>query len=393
MNNLARIISHGFAIVVVVLLGIGFVYQGELFPGLELPDFLVPESGKTADTGTHPGRSQSAATTGGETSGGEPVEAMPSVPAPATQAAAGITAQAAGESAKVSEAAPAAEEAGEGAATKVTPPETEETATVTESAIEPPQSAIEESIPPVVDKEEQGPAEGASMEEPEAKGGAIPAVVPPPPVPSDETAVQSRVEESVPVTGAQVGTGLHEPSPTPGMSAEIAMESESQTSGSGGQPESPEVNSGETAPGIPMPPVESATAAAPEGEPAVAGAGLAAGKSAGESSVKEKPYELLAAAREAFWLHEYDDAEKNYRALTELEPDNPDGYGELGNMYFAQGRWDDAAAAYYEAGTRLVKEGQLASARELVKVIRGLNGKQADELDKLINDAASSGND
>ena len=66
MDNLARIISHGFAIVVVVLLGIGFVYRGELFPGLELPDFLVPESEKTADTGTRPDRSQLEATAGSE---------------------------------------------------------------------------------------------------------------------------------------------------------------------------------------------------------------------------------------------------------------------------------------------------------------------------------------
>jgi tetratricopeptide (TPR) repeat protein len=103
-----------------------------------------------------------------------------------------------------------------------------------------------------------------------------------------------------------------------------------------------------------------------------------------------KPNELLAAAREAFWLHKYEDAEKNYRALTELEPQNPDGYGELGNMYFSQGRWEEAAAAYYEAGVRLVREGRLEPARELVNVIRGLNGKQADDLEKLISSASGS---
>jgi hypothetical protein len=61
-------------------------------------------------------------------------------------------------------------------------------------------------------------------------------------------------------------------------------------------------------------------------------------------------------------------------------------------MYFSQGRWEEAAAAYYAAGTRLVSEGRLDSARELVNVIRGLNGQQADELDKLITSAASTGN-
>jgi tetratricopeptide (TPR) repeat protein len=105
-----------------------------------------------------------------------------------------------------------------------------------------------------------------------------------------------------------------------------------------------------------------------------------------------KPYEVLAAAREAFWLHNYGDAEKNYRALTELEPKNPDGYGELGNMYVSQGRREEAAAAYYESGTRLIAEGRIESARELVNTIRGLNGQQADKLEKLITSAATTGN-
>ena len=52
MNNLARIVSHGFAIVVVVILGIGFIYRGQLFPDLELPDFLVPENREVRDQGT-----------------------------------------------------------------------------------------------------------------------------------------------------------------------------------------------------------------------------------------------------------------------------------------------------------------------------------------------------
>ena len=104
------------------------------------------------------------------------------------------------------------------------------------------------------------------------------------------------------------------------------------------------------------------------------------------------PYQLLASAREAYWLHDYEQAETIYRELTALEPDNPDWYGELGNMYFSQGKWDESASAYYEAGTRLVKAGRLARARDLVKVIRGLNGSQAQELETMIHDAGASAN-
>ena len=95
-------------------------------------------------------------------------------------------------------------------------------------------------------------------------------------------------------------------------------------------------------------------------------------------------YPVLAAAREAYWLRDYETAENKYRQFTAMEPDNPDGYGELGNMYFSQGMWEQAASAYFDAGTRLVKEGQLEQAQQLVDVIRGLDGTQADELNKQI---------
>jgi tetratricopeptide (TPR) repeat protein len=99
------------------------------------------------------------------------------------------------------------------------------------------------------------------------------------------------------------------------------------------------------------------------------------------------PYQLLAAARESFWLRDYEGAERQYRQLIGVEPENPDGYGELGNMYFSQGEWDAAASAYYQAGVRLITAGQLSQASELVDVIRGLDGARADDLDQLITAA------
>jgi tetratricopeptide (TPR) repeat protein len=91
-------------------------------------------------------------------------------------------------------------------------------------------------------------------------------------------------------------------------------------------------------------------------------------------------------------LRDYDTAEAKYLALTGLEPDNPDGYGELGNMYFSQGKWDQAATAYYQAGVRLVGQGLLTQAEELLAVIRGLNGANADELEQKITDARNAAN-
>jgi hypothetical protein len=101
---------------------------------------------------------------------------------------------------------------------------------------------------------------------------------------------------------------------------------------------------------------------------------------ASKAPAEGNTYRILAEAREAYWLRDYETAESLYRQLTTMEPDNPDGYGELGNMYFSQGM----CSAYFEAGTRLAKEGQLEQARQLVDVIRGLDGTQAEELNKRI---------
>ena len=47
MKLLARILSHGFAIAVVLLLAIGLIYRGKLFPEYDLPGFL--DIGKLAE--------------------------------------------------------------------------------------------------------------------------------------------------------------------------------------------------------------------------------------------------------------------------------------------------------------------------------------------------------
>ena len=56
MNILARILSHGFAIALVVLLAIGFMYRGELFPDMPLPAFLGidKETAKETETAAAP---------------------------------------------------------------------------------------------------------------------------------------------------------------------------------------------------------------------------------------------------------------------------------------------------------------------------------------------------
>lgn len=371
MDNLARIISHGFAVVVVILLGIGFIYRGELFPDLELPDFLVPSSEKMADAGDHKDKPRPGIDVTQETTAQEPVAAASSAPAEAP-----AETSAAAPEARVESPAAAAGEAGEEIVANPEVQEAAETGMITETVVETLQAPAEEiSSPPA---EESGTDEGAG---PGETGSAVTADAMPPPVSPEETPVEPQV--AVPDAAANAD-------------AQPAAVPEEITSESGTAPETvPQTHfpTPVSAPDEePAPPAETAVPESPpvtatKVQPDVSGAAQSTPAPTGEV----KPYELLAAAREAFWLHNYDDAEKNYRALTELEPQNPDGFGELGNMYFSQGRWEEAAAAYYEAGTRLISEGRLDPARELVNVIRGLNGQQADELNTLITSAESTG--
>jgi hypothetical protein len=372
MDNLARIISHGFAVVVVILLGIGFIYRGELFPDLELPDFLVPSSEKMADAGDHKDKPRPGIDVTQETTAQEPVAAASSAPAEAPVE----TSAAAPEARVESPAAAAAGEAGEEIVAKPEVQEAAEAGMTTETVVETLQAPAEEiSSPPA---EESGTNGGAV---PGETGGAVTAGAMPPPVSPEETPVEPQVAvpDAATDTDARPIAVPEETSSESATTPETVPQTDSPTPVSA--PDEEPAAPAETA--VPETPPVTAT----EVQPDVSGAAQSTPVPTGEV----KPYELLAAAREAFWLHNYDDAEKNYRALTELEPQNPDGFGELGNMYFSQGRWEEAAAAYYEAGTRLISEGRLDQAHELVNVIRGLNGQQADELNTLITSAESTG--
>ncbi len=304
MNLFARILSHGFGLIVVALLVIGFIYRGELFPEWERPDFLTLDA--TTDQVTE-------AASGDVKRAGEPV---------ADDAAAADGA--------VDEAAPAPVEA----AAEAAEVETVTTEAAAELADEP-VSAPVEPAPEMVAEEaalaetvagEAGVVDSSVTESASTQAEAVPEVV---------EALEVVAEEAEPVAGTVTET--------PPVTTQEAVAGQADE--------------------VPAP----ATAA-----PAAAVA---------------TSYQVLAAAREAYWLRDYALAEQKYQDLIALEPGNPDGYGELGNMYFSQGDWEQAAAAYYEAGVRLVDQGLVREARQLVEVIRGLNGSQADALEQRTRSA------
>ena len=341
MSLFARILSHGFALVVVVLLGLGLVYRGDLFPDMELPEFLAFE--RAADSGTN---EMTDSVTPGETMSADDGQ----VPGSAVQSS-------------VADAAGSVQDTLSETADKTT------AGSIVAPADEAPASPLEDStrVPATMaDDMSAGDAGDVDVE------GEADTVVPETPVAvpaADEPAVtdtQTRAAPPMPVAAADMPAGeadLAVPATTAVISSEPGGQAGAATDPASAVSEQVE---------------PSAVVGSPAKSQQSVSKTLAAGKPA------ESPYRLLAAAREAYWLRDYATAEEKYRALIDLDPTNPDGFGELGNMYFSQGRWEQASATYFEAGKRLADEGLLGQANQLVDVLKGLQGTQAQALEKYI---------
>lgn len=94
---------------------------------------------------------------------------------------------------------------------------------------------------------------------------------------------------------------------------------------------------------------------------------------------------LLVAARQAYQQKDVDAAISKYRQLIELDEHSPNAFGEMGNIYYLQGKWQEAGAAYYEAAVRLVESGQMHQVAYLHRVIQGLDRNKAEQLAVKIN--------
>ncbi len=89
-------------------------------------------------------------------------------------------------------------------------------------------------------------------------------------------------------------------------------------------------------------------------------------------------------ARKSFYQRNYKLSEQSYQQVIDNTKNNYDAYGELGNVYFNQGKNKQAASAYFEAAAILVNKGRIYRARSLMGLLRHLDKSKATELQKLI---------
>ena len=113
------------------------------------------------------------------------------------------------------------------------------------------------------------------------------------------------------------------------------------------------------------------------------------GKVINPALASEEVRKNWVTARKSFYQRNYEQSEKSYQQVIDSTEDNFDAYGELGNVYFNQGKNKQAASAYYEAAAILVKKGQVNRARSLMGLLRHLDRTKADELQRLIDSSAS----
>lgn len=93
----------------------------------------------------------------------------------------------------------------------------------------------------------------------------------------------------------------------------------------------------------------------------------------------------LNDARQAFWARDMAKAERLYQKITNTDEDNIHAWGELGNIYFQQSRWQDAAAAYTEVALRLVDKGDIPQAMYMQQLVSRLDGKQAQRIHERLS--------
>ena len=404
MNLLARILSHGFAFAVVALIILVLMYRGE-FQVWELPESLaikgLPGTAEQAASGT-----LDRATDEAKQAAATAVAVPPEVPEASLAPAPTVTHET---TRSDDDEAPAADA-----------PPPAEPATTPEMAAEPAAETSED----VAEPDEGSDTGGAATDSQPVEADDGPSTTAP--VDAEDSTVQSTDEVSAQTTEKSPADDTADvAADEPASAAEATPASTDTVSGSDSADAVPDDLSTapddttaetattvgttaaavteEAAPAETLPPAveqaditptateEPATTAdsLPATEPLTAPVNEAAPQAV-VNTVSESPYEVMAKAREAYWLRDFELAEQQYHKLTQLEPDNPDGYGEMGNMYFSQGKWEEAAAAYYQAGARLLNDGLVQQARQMVDVIRGLNGAQADDLEAQINAASPS---
>lgn len=90
-------------------------------------------------------------------------------------------------------------------------------------------------------------------------------------------------------------------------------------------------------------------------------------------SVNTTPLAVWRSARAAVWQGDLDNAVRHYQQLIQLQPNNYDAHGEMGNVLLAQSKAEQAADAYAQAARLIYQTGNREMAHRVAGVVSMLN--------------------
>lgn len=106
------------------------------------------------------------------------------------------------------------------------------------------------------------------------------------------------------------------------------------------------------------------------------------------STEKKQPSQdtlsLWQTARRNAWEGNNDAAVETYRALIELQPENYDAYGEMGNVLIQHGDSAGAVEAYSQAALLLGKSGYPQAAWDVMNIVAQLDRDRAQQLHEAL---------
>lgn len=174
---------------------------------------------------------------------------------------------------------------------------------------------------------------------------------------------------------AEQETAQSTPAPVVDTQTPLAAAGEAETPAvTSGAEADPQAEAAADAEPVFRPLVEEEPATQVEAEPAVA---------------EEPPQADLAAARRAYWARDLEGAIETYKAIIAAQPDNAAAHGELGNVYFAQGKAEEASESYLHAAEQLLAQGDEQGAARLMPVLVRLNPQYAAQLARALAEASN----
>ncbi len=181
--------------------------------------------------------------------------------------------------------------------------------------------------------------------------------------PADQADVDAEVAKAEPAPAPEAVTQPADEPTQPEAQEDTAQEDTAQA---GEQPAASEVATAE--------PV-----AKPAQEPATETAEKPAAP-APQQDAKAAIAKALNAARQSYRSGNFQQSETRYVALGDQFPDSADVQGEIGNFYYAQRQYQNAATYYYKTGKALLKSGDQAKLGQIINILQRLAPNMAADL-------------